>query len=53
SNLLEYPQYTRPADFHGVKVPNVLLSGNHHEIQKWRTEQAITRTKKNRPDLIK
>ncbi len=52
-NLLEYPQYTRPADFRGLKVPNVLLSGNHKEIKQWRKEQAIKLTKNNRPDLFK
>jgi tRNA (guanine37-N1)-methyltransferase len=50
--LLEAPQYTRPADFHGWKVPEVLLSGNHAEIAKWRKEQAINRTRQNRPDLF-
>ena len=51
--LLEAPQYTRPADFRGWKVPEVLLSGNHAEIGKWRKEQAIKRTRENRPDLLK
>ena len=50
--LLEYPQYTRPAEFRGMKVPEVLLSGNHSEIEKWRREQAKLRTKKRRPDLL-
>jgi tRNA (guanine37-N1)-methyltransferase len=50
--LLEYPQYTRPAEFRGMKVPDVLVSGNHAEIEKWRREQAKARTKKRRPDLI-
>ena len=50
--LLEAPQYTRPADFRGWKVPEVLLSGNHAEIAKWRKEQAIKRTRQNRPDLL-
>jgi tRNA (guanine37-N1)-methyltransferase len=49
---LEYPQYTRPAEFRGMKVPEVLLSGNHAEIARWRAEQARNRTKANRPDLI-
>jgi tRNA (guanine37-N1)-methyltransferase len=49
---LEAPQYTRPADFRGWKVPDVLLSGNHAEIAKWRKEQALKRTKQNRPDLL-
>src|SRR5690349_19174118 len=51
--LLEAPQYTRPAEFRGWKVPEVLLSGNHVEITKWRKEQAIKRTRENRPDLLK
>jgi tRNA (guanine37-N1)-methyltransferase len=50
--LLEAPQYTRPAEFRGWKVPHVLLSGNHAEIAKWRKEQAIKRTQENRPDLL-
>jgi tRNA (guanine37-N1)-methyltransferase len=50
--LLEAPQYTRPAEFLGWKVPEVLLSGNHAEIAKWRREQAIKRTRENRPDLL-
>jgi tRNA (guanine37-N1)-methyltransferase len=50
--LLEGPQYTRPSDFRGWKVPDVLLSGNHSEIAKWRKEQAQQRTQKNRPDLL-
>lgn len=52
-NLLEYPQYTRPAVFHGKEVPAVLLSGHHANIEKWRREQSIERTKKYRPDLLK
>jgi len=48
---LEYPQYTRPAEFRGMKVPEVLLSGNHAEIARWRSEQARNRTKEQRPDL--
>lgn len=51
-NLLEYPQYTRPASFRGWKVPKVLLSGNHQKIKKWREEKALERTKKRRPDLL-
>jgi len=51
--LLEYPQYTRPAEFRGMKVPEVLLSGNHAEIEKWRREQARLRTESQRPDLLK
>ena len=50
--LLEYPQYTRPAEFRGMKVPEVLLSGNHAQIAKWRAEQASARTKERRPDLL-
>jgi tRNA (guanine37-N1)-methyltransferase len=49
--LLDYPQYTRPPVFRGWEVPNVLLSGNHREIEKWREREAIERTKKRRPDL--
>lgn len=49
---LEYPQYTRPAEFRGMKVPDVLLSGNHAEIARWRAEQARARTKERRPDLM-
>lgn len=52
-NLLDYPQYTRPANFRGWKVPNVLLSGNHKEIAKWRLSQQIERTRTRRPDLLK
>ena len=51
--LLEGPQYTRPSEFRGWKVPDILLSGNHGEIAKWRKEQARQRTQKNRPDLLK
>jgi len=50
--LLEYPQYTRPAEFRGMKVPEVLLSGNHAEIARWRAEQARRRTQERRPDLF-
>jgi len=50
--LLEYPQYTRPAEFRGMKVPEVLLSGNHAEIARWRAEQAQKRTRERRPDLL-
>jgi len=50
--LLEYPQYTRPAEFRGMKVPDVLLSGNHEEIARWRAEQAHLRTEQRRPDLL-
>lgn len=51
--LLEYPHYTRPANFRGAKVPDVLLSGNHLAIKNWRQEQARRVTRRNRPDLIK
>jgi len=51
--LLEYPQFTRPADFRGMKVPEVLTSGNHAEIAKWRAQQAKLRTQEKRPDLLK
>ena len=51
--MLEYPQYTRPAEFRGMKAPDVLVSGNHAEIEKWRREQAQLRTKEQRPDLLK
>jgi len=50
--LLEYPQYTRPAEFRGLKVPDILVSGNHAEIEKWRRAQARTRTTEIRPDLL-
>jgi tRNA (guanine37-N1)-methyltransferase len=53
NGLLEAPQYTRPADFRGWRVPQVLLSGNHAEIAKWRKEQAIKRSRENRPDLFR
>jgi len=50
--LLDFPQYTRPAEFRGLQVPPVLLSGHHAEIEKWRREQAIERTRRHRPDLL-
>lgn len=50
--LLEYPQYTRPEIFNGVRVPEVLLSGHHENIEKWRKEKSIEVTKKKRPDLM-
>jgi tRNA (guanine37-N1)-methyltransferase len=53
NGLLEAPQYTRPAEFRGWKVPEVLLSGNHAQIEKWRKEQGLKRTRENRPDLFK
>lgn len=52
-NLLEYPQYSRPEEWHGKKVPPVLLSGHHANIEAWRREQSIIRTAKQRPDLLK
>ena len=51
--LLDHPQYTRPPDFRGMKVPDVLLSGNHAQIERWRREAAIAKTRRNRPDLLK
>ncbi len=51
-NLLEYPQYSRPEEWRGKKVPEVLLSGHHAKIEKWRREQSILRTKERRPDLL-
>ena len=51
--LLEYPQYTRPVEYRGLTVPEVLRSGNHAEIDKWRRERSLEITKKNRPDLLK
>lgn len=51
-NLLEYPQYSRPEEWHGKKVPEVLLSGHHANIEKWRREQSILRTRERRPDLF-
>ncbi len=51
-NLLEYPQYTRPVEFHGKQVPEVLLSGHHKKVDEWRREQAFIRTKEKRPDLL-
>lgn len=52
NNLLDYPVYTRPADYNGMKVPDVLLSGHHENIKKWRYEQSLKRTKERRPDLL-
>lgn len=52
NNLLEYPQYTRPQNFKGLEVPEVLLSGHHANIAKWRKEKSIEITRKNRPDLL-
>ena len=53
NGLLEYPQYTRPASFMGLEVPEILLSGNHEEVNKWRAEQSLKRTKERRKDLLK
>lgn len=53
NDLLEYPQYTRPDNFEDMKVPDILLSGNHSEIEKWRLQKSIEKTKKIRPDLYK
>jgi tRNA (guanine37-N1)-methyltransferase len=53
SNLLEYPQYTRPAKFRDLPVPEILLSGDHSKIEAWRLKEAIKRTKRKRPDLLK
>ena len=53
SGMLEYPQYSRPAVWHGREVPSILLSGNHQNVAKWRREQALLRTAKKRPDLLK
>ena len=52
SGLLEYPHYTRPPEFRGWKVPDILASGNHAKINKWRREQSLRRTLKRRPDLL-
>ena len=51
-NLLEYPQYTRPEEFMGMRVPDILLSGHHAKIEKWRHEQSVKRTQERRPDLL-
>ncbi len=52
SGLLEYPQYTRPREFRGMEVPEVLINGNHQEIERWRREQALKRTQERRADLL-
>ena len=52
-NLLEYPQYTRPIEYRGMKVPDILVSGNHQKIAEWRKSEAVKRTQKVRPDLFK
>ena len=51
-NLLTFPQYTRPVEYHGMRVPEVLLSGNHAEIERWRREQQLLKTRLRRPDLL-
>ncbi len=53
SGILEYPQYTRPPEFRGLEVPEILFSGDHGKIEKWRHEQALKRTEERRPDLLK
>jgi len=53
SGLLDHPHYTRPAEWNSLKVPDVLVSGDHAKVAKWRAEQALERTRKNRPDLLK
>jgi tRNA (guanine37-N1)-methyltransferase len=50
--LLDYPHYTRPADFRGMPVPEVLLNGDHQEIRRWRRQRALEKTLSNRPDLL-
>ena len=52
NNLLEYPQYTRPLEFEGEKVPDVLISGNHQEIEKWRSNQSLIETYIKRPEFL-
>jgi len=50
--LLDYPHYTRPAEFRGMKVPEVLVNGNHEDIRRWRRRSALEKTLRNRPDLL-
>jgi tRNA (guanine37-N1)-methyltransferase len=50
--LLDYPHYTRPADFRGLQVPEVLIGGNHEQIRRWRRQKALQKTLRNRPDLL-
>ena len=50
--MLDHPHYTRPAEFRGLRVPETLLSGNHAEIERWRREAALEKTRRNRPDLL-
>ena len=52
SGLLEYPQYTRPVEFHGKRIPDVLLSGDHEKVARWRYDASVERTKQKRPDLL-
>jgi tRNA (guanine37-N1)-methyltransferase len=52
NGLLDYPHYTRPAEFRGIAVPEALMSGNHEEIRKWRRQRALEKTLRNRPDLL-
>jgi tRNA (guanine37-N1)-methyltransferase len=52
NGLLDYPHYTRPAEFRGIKVPEELMSGNHEEIRRWRRQRALEKTFRNRPDLL-
>ena len=52
AGLLDFPHYTRPTEFRGMRVPDVLVSGNHREIARWRTEAALEKTERNRPDLL-
>jgi tRNA (guanine37-N1)-methyltransferase len=52
NGLLDYPHYTRPAEFRGIAVPEALMSGNHEEIRKWRRQRALEKTMRNRPDLL-
>jgi tRNA (guanine37-N1)-methyltransferase len=53
NGLLDYPHYTRPAEFRGMAVPEALMSGNHEEIRRWRRQRALEKTLRNRPDLLK
>ena len=53
NGLLEYPQYTQPAEYEGRRVPEVLLSGNHEKIRRWRLKESLRTTYRNRPDLLK
>jgi tRNA (guanine37-N1)-methyltransferase len=50
--LLDYPHYTRPAEFRGIAVPEALMSGNHEQIRRWRRQRALEKTLRNRPDLL-